>query len=242
MFRIVFVLDIYNGTVVHARGGVRRNYMPVHISSKVCKTSGVVDVVRTLKPQEIYIADLNVLQGEEQPEANREAIDEIASIVPTMLDIGIRKFEDIHKWEDFAGNLILGTETCSMDTIARISEAYPKKTIVSIDRKGGKVLSSSGDVPEDPLKVLELLNTFDLKDVIYLDMDGVGTSRGVDKYLLRKMVCLSDNDLLLGGGVKDMDDIKTLNDIGLSGALVATAVHNGNISLKTIQEGIFNGR
>lgn len=242
MFRIVFVLDIYNGTVVHARGGERRNYMPVHISSKVCETSGAVDVVRSLKPREIYIADLNVLQGEKQPEANRNAIDEIALMVPTMLDTGIRELEYLNQWKGFAGNLILGTETCSMDTISRVCEEYPGRAIVSIDRKGGKILSSSNDVPEDPLDVMEILNTLDLKDIIYLDLDRVGTGKGVDAKLLGKMNSLSDHDLLLGGGVKNMDDIKTLDDIGLSGALVATAVHNGNIPLNIVQEGIFNGR
>lgn len=89
MFRIVFVLDIYNGTVVHAQGGDRRNYMPVHLSSKVCETSYAVDVVQNLNPQEVYIADLNLLQGEKQPYANKAAIMEICSMIPTMLDAGI---------------------------------------------------------------------------------------------------------------------------------------------------------
>ncbi|MBP2029863.1 phosphoribosylformimino-5-aminoimidazole carboxamide ribotide isomerase [Methanohalophilus levihalophilus] len=242
MFRIVFVLDIYNATVVHAQGGERRNYMPVHINSKVCDTSGVMDVVRTLNPQEIYVADLNVLQGEMQPEANREAIEKIASMAPTMLDTGIRELEDMDPWKDFAGNLILGTETCSMETISRICETYPGKSIVSIDRKGGKVLSSSDDIPEDTLAVLEVLNTLDLKDIVYLDLDRVGTGKGVDAHLLGKMNSLSTHNLLLGGGVKNMEDIRILDDIGLAGALVATAVHNGNIPLNIVQEGIFNGR
>jgi phosphoribosylformimino-5-aminoimidazole carboxamide ribotide isomerase len=213
--------------------------MPVHISSKICDASGITDVVRTVNPQEVYIADLNVLQEEKQPEANRQAIMEITSMVPIMLDAGIRKVEDIRKWIGFTGNLILGTETCSMDTISRICEVYPEKICVSIDTKGGKVLSSSANMPSDPLEVLEILNTFDLKDIIYLDMDRVGTSKGVDVHLLGKMNSLSTHDLLLGGGVKNMDDIRVLGEIGLSGALVATAVHNGNIPLNTVQEGIF---
>ncbi len=242
MFRIVFVLDIYNATVVHASGGERRNYIPAHINSTVCNSSGVVEVVQSVNPQEIYVADLNVLQGEEQPKANRQALTEIASMVPTMLDTGIREVADVQKWEEFAGTLILGTETCSMDTISRVCEEFPGKSSVSIDRKNGKVLSSSKDVPEDSLQVLEILNTFDVKDIIYLDIDRVGTGKGVDAQLLGKMNSLSTHDLLLGGGVKNMDDIRILDDLGLSGALVATAVHNGNIPLNLVQEGIFYGR
>lgn len=125
-----------------------------------------------------------------------------------------------------------------METISRVSEAYPGRISVSIDKKGNRVLISSGDVSEDPLEVLKTLNNLDLKDIIYLDLDRVGTGKGVDAGFLGEMVSSSSHSLLLGGGVKNMEDIETLADIGLAGALVATAVHNGEIPLKILQKGV----
>jgi len=41
--------------------------------------------------------------------------------------------------------------------------------------------------------------------------------------------------LILGGGVKGLEDLQALEDLGFSGALVATAVHNGKIPVKMMR-------
>jgi phosphoribosylformimino-5-aminoimidazole carboxamide ribotide isomerase len=41
--------------------------------------------------------------------------------------------------------------------------------------------------------------------------------------------------LILGGGVKDEDDLRILEKRGFSGVLVATAVHNGNIPVARLR-------
>jgi len=46
---------------------------------------------------------------------------------------------------------------------------------------------------------------------------------------------VSRHPLILGGGVKGEEDLLALEGMGFSGALVATAVHNGKIPLKRIQ-------
>jgi phosphoribosylformimino-5-aminoimidazole carboxamide ribotide isomerase len=237
MFRIVFVLDIYNGTVMHARGGDRRNYRPVNLSSEVCETADPAGVVQSLAPQEVYIADLNLLQGEPLPDANMQAVREISRSVPVMLDAGIRELSDAGIWADLPCSLVLGTETSSLETISAISEAYPGRVSVSIDIKGGRVLSAS-DTPTEPLEVADILGSLKLRDIICLDLDGVGTGRGADTELLRNMNSRFPQGILAGGGVKDMADLRLLAGAGLAGALVATAVHNGNIPLDIIRNGV----
>jgi phosphoribosylformimino-5-aminoimidazole carboxamide ribotide isomerase len=63
MFRIIFVLDILNGKVVHAVKGEREKYGPIHNFSKVCESSDPLHIVDELSPRELYIADLNRLEG-----------------------------------------------------------------------------------------------------------------------------------------------------------------------------------
>ncbi len=235
MFRIVFVLDIYNRTVVHAQGGNRQNYQPIHKSSVLCNTSKPIEVIDAINPKEVYIADLNILQGIGEHDTNFNDIRAVLQKVKTMLDPGISSLSDIGDTLSLASSVILGTETASMDTISRAASEFPGRVNVSIDIKNGRILTRDPDMPDDPIEVIGMLNNMDIRDIIILDMDRVGTSSGVDAQFLSTIAASSNHDVLLGGGVKDMSDIESLKDIGLKGALVATALHNGKIPLALIQ-------
>ena len=235
MFRIVFVLDIYNRTVVHAQGGNRQNYQPIHKSSVLCNTSKPIEVIDAINPKEVYIADLNILQGIGEHDTNFNDIRAVLQKVKTMLDPGISSLSDIGDTLSLASSVILGTETASLDTISRAASEFPGRVNVSIDIKNGRILTRDPDMPNDPIEVIGMLNNMDIRDIIILDMDRVGTSSGVDAQFLSTIAASSNHDVLLGGGVKDMSDIESLKDIGLKGALVATALHNGKIPIAMIQ-------
>ena len=72
MFRVVFVMDIFNRSVVLAKGGIREKYRPVSDSSIICNSSDPLNIVDLLRPREVYIADLNRLQGKGPNEMNAE--------------------------------------------------------------------------------------------------------------------------------------------------------------------------
>jgi len=235
MFRIVFVLDIYNHTVVHAQGGNRQNYQPIHKSSVLCNTSKPIEVINAINPKEVYIADLNMLQGIGEHDTNFDEIHAVSKQVKTMLDPAISSLSDVGEALSLAGDVIIGTETASLDTISNAASEFPRRVNVSIDIKNGRILTCDPDMPDDPLEVIGMLNDMDIRDIIILDMDRVGTSSGVDAQFLSTIAASSNHDVLLGGGVKDMSDIESLKDIGLKGALVATALHNGKIPLALIQ-------
>ncbi|WP_167848795.1 HisA/HisF-related TIM barrel protein [Methanolobus halotolerans] len=235
MFRILLVLDIFNRTVVHAQGGNRHEYKPIHYSSSICDSSDPIKIVRTIKPQEVYIADLNLLEGIGKREKNFEIIEQVARKSKTMIDPGITSLSETYDILEIAQTVVLGTETASFDTIREVAAAHPGRVVVSIDKKHGKILSKDPDMPSDPFEIVEMLNEFDLQDIIILDLDRVGTSSGVDSQFLSKIVSMSNHSVLLGGGVRNTEDIETLEKIGLKGAIVATALHNGSIPLKLVQ-------
>ncbi|WP_440953135.1 HisA/HisF-related TIM barrel protein [Methanococcoides sp. FTZ1] len=235
MFRTVFVFDVYNHNAVHAQGGDRRKYRPVHESSSICTTSDPVEIVRDLRPKEVYIADLNRLQVEGSPDFNFDVIRGVSAQSETMLDAGIISFEDILSVIDLASHPVLGTETASLDTISKIALEYPSRVNVSIDKKDGSILSSDPSMPDDPFEIVEILNGLDINDVIFLDMDMVGTSAGFDAQFLSLIADVCEHDVLLGGGVRGPEDIRQLEDIGIKGALVATALYNGSIPVTMLQ-------
>ncbi len=232
MFRIVFVLDLLNGDAVHAIRGERSKYQPVS-GSKVCDSSAPMDIISALCPREVYIADLDRLQhiGD-----NFDLIKKISSKTETMADIGAEYMKDIEQCLEIADTVILGTETASLDLIECASQRFPGRVNVSIDIKNGRVLAKDRKMEMEPEKLVELLNEYDIKDIIILELNKVGTGAGIDRDFLCNIVGLSAHNILLGGGIRDMDDINALKERGVSGALVATAVHNGKIPVELIRQ------
>ncbi len=229
MFRIIFVLDILNGNAVHAVRGERSRYQPVQ--SRICDSSSPLGIISALKPREVYIADLDRLQhlGD-----NFELIKRISAKAKTMVDAGVEDMGEIEKCIEIADTAILGTETGSLELIKEAAEKFPGRIDVSIDIKNGRVLTKDRRMQTKPEELVKLLNDYDIKDLIMLELNKVGTGAGIDVDFLKEIAGISNHNVLVGGGIRDMEDINALKEIGISGALVATAVHNGKIPVELI--------
>ena len=162
MFRVIFVMDIFNRNVVLAKGGVRENYRPVSESSDVCSSSDPLKLVEALQPSEVYIADLNVLQGGSR-ETNADLIQSVSSKTETMLDFGISSPGEAEKALSIASTVVIGTETGKLAAIRESAFGHPGRINVSIDIKNGKVLKRDPELPSDPFEIVETLNGLPLK-------------------------------------------------------------------------------
>jgi phosphoribosylformimino-5-aminoimidazole carboxamide ribotide isomerase len=238
MFRVVLVMDIFNRGVVLAKGGHRENYFPVSDSSIICSNANPLDIVELLRPQEVYIADLNVLQQKEPIEMNVEIIREVSLKTNTMLDFGVSSQEEVDKTLSIASTAVIGTETGILSAIKDASFGNPGRISVSIDMKQGRVLKKDPEIPGDIFEIVTILNYFPLKDLIFLDLDRVGTTSGFDSTLLYKLVEHSKHIVLLAGGIRNMEDLFILERLGIKGSLVATAVHSGHILPEVLNSGI----
>lgn len=231
MFRVIFVLDIFNGNAVHAVRGERSNYLAIRKSS-ICTSSNPLEIISALEPEEVYIADLNRLQFAGD---NFDLIKKISARCNTMVDIGVESVHDIEKGVKIADTVILGTETSSLELIDRAAKQFSGFISVSIDIKNGKVLTKDRNMMVVPQRLIKMLNKYDINDIIILDLDKVGTGAGIDPEFLRDMAGLSNHSVLAGGGIRDMNDINALKETGISGALVATAVHSGRIPVELLR-------
>ena len=238
MFRLVFVMDIFNRSVVLAKGGIRENYRPVSDSSSVCKTSNPLEIVEFLHPGEIYIADLNALQGKGPLDINVELIRELSLKVDTMLDFGASSLKDVDKALSIAGTAVIGTETGTLAVIKESATRNPGRISISIDVKHGKILKQDPEIPEDPFEIVKLLNGLPLKDLIFLDLDRVGTASGFDHDFLHKLSESSVHNVLLAGEVRGIENLFALDSLGIKGALAATAIHAGSVPLEVMTRGL----
>ncbi|VUT25932.1 MAG: Histidine biosynthesis protein [Candidatus Methanolliviera sp. GoM_oil] len=57
----------------------------------------------------------------------------------------------------------------------------------------------------------------------------------MDLEFLEELRGMSVHSMIFGGGIRGLEDLDRLKDIGMDGALVATAVYNGKIPLDLLR-------
>jgi phosphoribosylformimino-5-aminoimidazole carboxamide ribotide isomerase len=63
----------------------------------------------------------------------------------------------------------------------------------------------------------------------------VGSGEGVDLQFLKRVLSEVEVEVFVGGGVRDVDDLVELKRLGVSGVLMATALHSGQISVDNLR-------
>jgi phosphoribosylformimino-5-aminoimidazole carboxamide ribotide isomerase len=109
-----------------------------------------------------------------------------------------------------------------------------------LDLKGEKVMVKLGfDGCLSPLCLLREFKSMGVEQVIVLDLARVGSGEGVNVDFLKRVIAEIGVDVYVGGGVRDINDLVEIQKIGVSGALVATALHNGKMPIHALKEANF---
>ena len=232
--RIIPVMDIMGGQVVHGIAGQRNKYRP--ISSSLVEGANSLDVAlafqRNFGVEEIYIADLDAIMRKGSNLTHILKIVESLRLT-VLLDGGISNTTDVESLlEAGIPKVITATETIeSLAVLKEIGEIAGDRVIGSLDLKGGKTLSTSPDFRNrDPLEVAQLFEEHEVKELIVLELSLVGSGRGPIHDSLRLVSENTDLRVIAGGGVRNREDLQFLYAIGIDAALVATALHSGSIS------------
>jgi phosphoribosylformimino-5-aminoimidazole carboxamide ribotide isomerase len=106
-----------------------------------------------------------------------------------------------------------------------------------LDLKDEKVLVQPVfDGSKNPMRLLREFKEIGVSRVIVLDLTRVGSGEGVNEDFLKKVLKTVAMDVYAGGGVRDLEDLVKLKDLGVSGVLVATALHSGKISIEKLKQ------
>jgi phosphoribosylformimino-5-aminoimidazole carboxamide ribotide isomerase len=244
--RLIPVIDVRNGLVVHGKGGRRDEYRP--IVSRLTASAQPVDVARalidTVHPAELYLADLDAIMGGPRAWALYDDLQKLG--VALWVDAGVRESADVVALADAGiAGVICGLETLSgpaalEETIARLG---PERVIFSLDLKDGRLLGNlaAWSQPEVSLAMpghewtaqplLRRVFDSDVRRVIVLDLANVGRERGVGAIDLCRAIASSypGLEVFTGGGIRGQDDLNRLETAGVAGALVASALHTGQL-------------
>jgi phosphoribosylformimino-5-aminoimidazole carboxamide ribotide isomerase len=228
--RVVGVIDLKDGTAVHAVRGERERYRPVRsvVSSDDGDAVALARGFRSLGLEELYVADLDAITGAGD---NRAVIAALAREARVMVDAGVSEPHRARELLDLgAHRVVVGTETLlgrdALDALRGVG-----RLVLSIDLRDGRLLS-----PDPWLRGLTALDAVNrlyheaLRELIVLDLARVGSGAGLDIELIAELhAAFPDVELLAGGGVRDAADLHALEEAGAAGALVATALHTGVI-------------
>jgi phosphoribosylformimino-5-aminoimidazole carboxamide ribotide isomerase len=218
---LVLAMDLKRNRVVHGKSGQRADYQPLDWG--VSKTAFPPDFIRAVAPKFVYIADLDRIEG---AGSHDRIVAECARLVSACyVDRGCRSPEDLLCGYHITN--IVGTETAGED-LARYGGG-----LLSIDIRDGAVIPSK----RSPEAVLRQANGWRFTGCIILSIGAVGTGAGLDYDFLDRMRSVYHRKLYWGGGVATTSDLQMLSDAGFDGAIIATALHKGQVPLAWIRRG-----
>lgn len=231
--KVIPVIDVLNGVAVHAIRGERERYLPLR--SVLCKSVDPLDVAlvfESLGFDELYLADLDAILGKPANFALYQQI-KTKTNLDFMVDAGITDITKAQKvFETGASKIVIGTETLTdLNFVDQAVKSFGEdRVVVSIDLKGGKVTSVSENVRSmDIVSLVERLEGMGVEQIIVLDLDRVGTESGVNLKVVKRVLKETGIKVLVGGGIRGIEDLKELRDLGVYGSLVGPFCTKGKL-------------
>jgi len=234
------VLDIMGGLAVHAVAGRREQYQPLR--SPLCRSSDPLEAASTFKTKlgfkDLYVADLTaILGGEPSTHIIQRIRDE--TNLNLMVDVGVKSLSEAEALRAVdVSRVVIGTETLPDLGLVReaVDELGGDHVTVSLDMREGRILSKSADISRmTPLTLAKKLKTFDVASVILLDLSKVGTRKGANLDVVKTVIPEVSMEVIVGGGLRSIEDLRGLRDLQVDGVLIATALHTGEISKEILE-------
>lgn len=239
--QIIPVIDVMDGVAVHAVGGLRDYYRPVQ--SAVSESSDPVRILSVLKRrfriEQCYVADLDGLQQRARARCRLAELSQTG--VSLMVDVGVRRPDDVQTLVELGiDHVILGSETIpSLCVLEQLVDQFGADQLVfSVDLREGVLIAANPDWQNlEPLEVALRVAATGISHFILLDLAAIGTGRGVStgnlcRDLRRR---LPSSRIVAGGGVRSVDHLNELERAGADGALVATALHTGTLTVDDVR-------
>lgn len=174
--------------------------------------------------------------------ANLDTIRAIVETTGLFAEVGggIRDMETVDSYLGIGvSRVILGTAAVKdPDFLHAALQKYGEKIAVGVDLKDGYV-AIKGWTETSDLKAeefFEKMQKLGVRTIICTDISRDGAMKGTNRELYRALSEKFDIDLIASGGVSSMEDVETLAQMKLHGAIIGKAYYIGAIDLKQAVE------
>jgi len=245
--RVIPVIDLMNGQVVRGVAGKRSEYRP--IESRIVADAKPASVAGAFAEkfgfESVYVADLDaIVHGRPNVNAWKEISD---AGLKLWLDAGAGTPQAaIALNERLQGiatdaTIIVGLESlitpaCVIDIVNLLGAA---RLVFSLDLAQSRPLVKPRMwIDETPIGIARWVIAAGIQRLLVLDLADVGVGAGTHTLKLcreirREFLTI---ELIAGGGVRGMDDLKALANAGCDAALVASALHDGRLTREEIRQ------
>lgn len=156
--------------------------------------------------------------------------------IPVQLGGGIRNMAAIERWiASGVSRVILGTIAVREPQLVKEACAkFPGRIAVGIDARGGKV-AVSGWVEESTVDATELAQQFadvGVAAIIFTDIERDGTGQGLNIEATSALAASVPIPVIASGGVGSLEDLQSVKNAGLHGAVIGRALYDGSIDAK----------
>ena len=223
--KLIPVIDLKDGIVVHAKYGQRDNYQPIQsvLSEQPDIYSVLNGFLRLHAFDTLYIADLNAIT---QNGDNSTLIRQVLNDFPTIMfwidagKIHPQKFPQNHM-------PILGSEYMDKHCATYLAQ-FNHEFILSLDHGVFGERLGAAELWHEP--------NYWPKEVIIMTLARVGSSQGVASEELQHFNEAHPNkQCIAAGGVRNMNDIALLKKYNVKGVLLASAFHLGAITAENLK-------
>jgi phosphoribosylformimino-5-aminoimidazole carboxamide ribotide isomerase len=235
MIEIIPSIDVLNGQVVRLRQGdfseeKRYSKNPLDVAKKFEKKGA----------KRLHLVDLD--GAREGRIVNYHLLERIAKQTNLTIDFGggIKSNKDIRIAFNSGANMVTaGTIAVSSKEVVLnwLSIFGPNRIVLGADTREGKI-AVNGWRDGTPLDVVDFIKEYQSEGIqkvicTAIEKDGMLEGPAVDLYKRILNEC-EGIQLIASGGITSEADIHTLNEIGLSGAIIGKAIYEGKFKLKQL--------
>jgi len=123
----------------------------------------------------------------------------------------------------------------NVKAVKRFAEEYPKRVMVAVDSKKGKVVVE-GWVKKTELTPIEVAKLYEDCEVslLYTNVDVEGLVSGVELEKIREVVEGTSLPVYVAGGISSLDDVRAIKRCGAVGVVIGSALYTGKVKLEEL--------
>ncbi len=234
--RIIPAIDIIEGNCVRLSRG--------DYNTKKIYNENPLEVAKEFEDNGIkylHVVDLDGAKSEHI--VNYKVLETIASKTNLIVDFGggIKTDKDIEIAFNSGAKQITGGSIAANNSaqfLEWLNIFGADKIILGADCFNRKI-STNGWLDNSDIDVVDFIKDYEskgIKNVICTDIAKDGMLAGTSNELYKEIMSKSKVNLIVSGGVSNMDDLYKLIELGCEGAILGKAIYEGKISLKEIQK------
>ena len=194
----------------------------------------------------LHVVDLDgAFAGEP---VNRHLVGAIVRVmdgIPVQIGGGIRDIATARAYLDIgASQVIAGTRAMEdPDFLRSLATEFPHQAILGLDAKDGRAATRGWTTTSnvDAVRFATALRGIDLFAIVYTDIARDGMLTGVNAAATQRLAEAAHVPVIASGGVKNLDDLRTLKTLGLDstrllGAISGSALYEGTLDFAAGQQ------